>query len=48
MNVDNQWVYYNHAMITDIAPHEEPNTDFIESGEVWKISEKPLLARWTT
>lgn len=42
------WKYYNHAAIPTCAPHEEPNLTPIKTGEIWKLSGKPLLARWTT
>lgn len=43
------WKYYNHAAIPTCAPHEEPNLEPLESGDIWRIENKvPLFARWTT
>lgn len=45
------WKYYNHAMIPDCAPNEEPNLSVFENGEIWKKSSgggTPLFARWTS
>lgn len=44
----NGWRYYNHAAIPTCAPHEKPNMEPIENGDIWKMEGKPLLARWTT
>lgn len=32
------WKYYNHAMIPDCAPNEEPDLSVIDNGEIWKKS----------
>ena len=42
------WKYYNHAVIPTTPPHQNPDTTLIEDGSIWKISGKPLFARWTT
>lgn len=42
------WTCYNHAALSTAAPHEAPDTRPVESGEIWKLSGKPLMARWTT
>lgn len=46
------WIYYNHAVITTTAPHEEPNLQPLWNGSVWNLrssrGEKPLLARYTS
>lgn len=42
------WKYYIHAAIPDASPHETVDIAHIESGEIWKMDGKPLLARWTT
>ena len=47
MNI-NGWKYYNHAVIPDTPPHITPDTKPIEDGSIWKMKEKPLLARWET
>ena len=30
------WRYYNHALISNLAPHETPDTTLIEDKMVWK------------
>ena len=47
MSVD-EWHYYNHAAIPSTPPHEDPDIQPVKSGEIWKMSGTPLLARWTT
>lgn len=45
------WKYYNHAMIPDCAPYEEPDLSALKNGQIWKNVHgvgTPLLARWTT
>lgn len=42
------WQYYNNAAIPVCAPHEKAELAPIRSGSIWKMKEKPLLARWTT
>lgn len=46
------WIYYNHAVITTTAPHEEPNLQPLKDGSVWNIKspngKKPLLVRYTS
>lgn len=42
------WRYYNHAMVPDCSPEEIPDLKPILDGSIWKLPEKPLLARWTT
>ncbi len=45
----NGWMYYNHAAIPTVAPHENPDLSPVEDGTIWKINGGlPLLARWTT
>lgn len=44
-----KWKYYNHAMIPDSAPHEEPEVQALHEKAFWK-SQKGIvcLARWTS
>lgn len=42
------WRYYKHAMVPNVAPHEDVDLSMLESGEIWKKNPKALLARWTT
>ena len=46
----NQWRYYNHALISNLAPHEIPDTALLADKNTWNAAGKgyPLLARWTT
>ena len=45
----NSWKYYNHAVIPDMAPHEEPVLQSVYDNSIWKqfAKEKPLFAMWT-
>jgi len=48
-NTKANWCYYNHAMVSDGAPHEIPDLSKIEDGSIWRMSgNTPLLARWTS
>ena len=42
------WRYYNHAMIPTTFPHEEADTDYINSKAFWQDNKHALLARWTS
>lgn len=42
------WKYYNHAAISDLAPHENVDISVVESGEIFNMQGKPLFARWTS
>ena len=42
------WRYYNHAMIPDCAPHEEPDMSCLNDGRIWQNQKTVLFARWTT
>ena len=45
------WKYYNHAMIPDGRPDEEPDLTPIKNGEIWSNVHEggtPLLVRWTS
>lgn len=49
--MEKQWVYYNHALVPTVAPHEEPDASWMKDPSKWKeLSEGhyPLFARWTT
>ena len=45
----NSWKYYNHAVIPNMAPHEEPVLQSVYDNSIWKqfAKEKPLFAMWT-
>lgn len=43
----NDWIYYNHGLISNKMPHEEKNIDNIEENTDWKKN-KTLFARWTS
>lgn len=44
-----KWIYYNHTLVPDVAPHEIVETPNINR-EFWKSSKNkyPLIARWTS
>ena len=44
----NNWIYYKHALIPSVAPHEIPDLTSIEDGTAWKSNGTPVFARWTT
>lgn len=44
-----QWLYYEHALIPNCAPHEDPDTSLLDDISNWKESKgKVFLARWTS
>ena len=47
MGIDG-WKYYNHAIVSDVAPLEEVNLRPIKDGSIWKINPKVVLVRWTS
>ena len=47
MQIDG-WYYYNHAMLPNTPPHEEPNLTPLKNGDIWKSDNKVFLARYTT
>ncbi len=49
--MNNEWEYYNHALVPTTAPHVDPDVSCIEDGTIWNLSKEKhltLLARWTT
>ncbi len=43
------WIYYNHAFLPDVQPHETADLAKITSGDLWKDAPKgAVLARWTS
>ena len=45
----NTWKYYNHAAISTLPAHQEPDITPVLDGSIWKlVGGKPLLAIWTT
>ncbi len=47
--MNNEWRYYNHALVPNCAPHEEENLFIIEGEKIpFKEYKRALLARWTT
>ena len=42
------WKYYNHAMIPNIAPHEDADVSVLADKTFWKKNKSAFLARWTT
>lgn len=43
-----EWKYYNHAAIPSTPPHENVDTSIVNNGDIWKMKESPILARWTS
>jgi len=45
-----KWKYYNHALISNCAPHEEADVELLKDKSVWKKYKpnRPLFACWTT
>ena len=49
--MNNEWEYYNHALVPTTAPHMEPDVSWIRNKKVWKEfagGKYPLLVRWVT
>ena len=42
------WYDYNHAAVPSTPPHKAPNLAPVQSGDIWRMDGRPLLARWTT
>ncbi len=43
------WIYYNHAFLPDVQPHETADASEVTSGEIWNGAPKgAILARWTS
>ena len=34
--MNNEWEYYNHALVPTTAPHVEPDVSWIRNKKVWK------------
>ena len=47
-NVIKGWRYYNHAMVPEVAPHEEVDIEPVKNGEIWNNRNRPLIVRWTS
>ena len=44
-----KWKYYNHAVISDTAPHEEADTESMRDEKVfWAKWHNAIFARWTS
>ena len=43
------WRYYNHTLVSALAPHEIPDTQVLSDKRFWKsFPQKPLFASWAT
>lgn len=43
------WRYYNHALLPDCAPNEEPDTSLVNTKDFWKSNKGiAIMARWTS
>ena len=49
MQYTEKWKYYNHAIIPDIAPHEDAEVESVYDNSIWKrfAKQKPLFVMWT-
>lgn len=44
----NEWIYYNHALVPNIAPHKEIDVPKFDK-KFWNSCDGyPLFARWIT
>lgn len=49
--MDQEWEYYNHALVPTTAPHVTPDISWMKDRRKWKElagGKHPLFARWTT
>lgn len=49
--MNQEWEYYNHALIPTTAPHVTPDISWMKDGKKWRElagGKYPLFARWTT
>ena len=43
------WKYYNHAVVSNLEPHEVPDLSCVKDKSIWREwGGCPVLARWTT
>ena len=47
---EHQWRYYNHALLPNVAPHEEADIESLKNKNIWKQfkPKRPLFACWTS
>lgn len=49
--MNNEWEYYNHALVPTTAPHVDPDTSWMKDSAKWKEyagGKTPLFARWVS
>lgn len=49
--MNNEWEYYNHALVPTLPPHIDPDTSWMKDSTKWKEyagGKMPLFARWVS
>lgn len=49
--MNNEWEYYNHALVPTLPPHMDPDTSWMKDSAKWKEyagGKMPLFARWVS
>ena len=49
--MNNEWEYYNHALVPTLPPHMDPDTSWMKDSTKWKEyagGKTPLFARWVS
>ena len=49
--MNNEWEYYNHALVPTLPPHIDPDTSWMKDSTKWKeyaCGKTPLFARWVS
>ncbi len=49
--MNNEWEYYNHALVPTLPPHIDPDTSWMKDSDRWKEyagGKMPLFARWVS
>ena len=49
--MNNEWEYYNHALVPTLPPHIDPDTSWMKDSAKWKEyagGKTPLFARWVS
>ena len=49
--MNNEWEYYNHALVPTLPPHIDPDTSWMKDSTKWKEyagGKTPLFARWVS
>ena len=49
--MNNEWEYYNHALVPTLPPHIDPDISWMKDSDRWKEyagGKMPLFARWVS